>query len=87
MSEAYIRGRAYELKVHREWANEYVLKLNTLRQAIYTELAPVRRTVIQERANVSKYIFQTNQFCASICFLQNVSICILAIAGKTDHKS
>ena len=79
MSAAFIRARDHELVVHSIWANEFVLKLDSLRQAIYTELAPVRRTVIQERANVSKYIFQTNQFCASICFL--------AIAGKTGHKS
>ena len=57
MSASYIRGRAYELKVHREWANEYVLKLKTLRRAIYTELAPVRRTVIQDRSNVSVNIY------------------------------
>ena len=62
MSAAYIRARDYELIVHRQWAKPFALKLNSLRQAIYTELAPVRRTVIQERANVSVNIYfkQTN---------------------------
>ena len=56
-SLSYFRARAYEINIHREWAMPSTLKLKALRRIIYSELAPVRRTVIQDRSNVSVNIY------------------------------
>ena len=52
-SLAYFRARAYEIKVHRECLMPSTIKLKARRRVIYSEIAPARRTVIQDRSNVS----------------------------------
>ena len=76
-SLSYFRARAYELNVHREWAKPFTLKLKTLRRIIYSELAPVRRTVIQDRSNVSVNIYfkQINFVLTSVFYPKKQNEC------------